>query len=389
MESREGAGNGTGFNRGRRLFLGGVVGAGIVGALDSCGFAGSGKPDGVRGSNAEGDDPNSTTTVTPKAEAPLRENEFGASAYVQVWEGVDYPEDANLSGLEARIAFATPNESGGADLPPELNANTYPSVVRLLQSAGAVTLSLGGGGANDDERLRLHANWLQASSNPDLFAKSVASNVDAASERIGREVTGVDFDWEYPEGPDGITAIATAIKTCLPHLRLSAAVPAFWMADMYDGATDFFDMLNDISVMTYGAFGPYEPFLSGPIAPTDWQLDALNTWQTRVGAANAGKLAIGFPTYGYYFTGIDNYNQQVDNSAAALLYPEALAEGELIRGAEGSGSDMIRTNNGVISVLTPESMRSAIARAKEIGVNRQMIWSARGFTPEHHSVLVS
>jgi GH18 family chitinase len=80
--------------------------------------------------------------------------------------------------------------------------------------------------------------------------------------------------------------------------------------------------VDDLHVMTYDENGGIGHQPSGYVASGQWTIDCVGEWVKRVG--DPGKIKVGYPTYGYIYTGATKVGETY-KSSREVLYPQAPA----------------------------------------------------------------
>ena len=241
-------------------------------------------------------------------------NTFWVSAYYAGWTQDAMPASVvDYSALTHVIHFClVPNSDGTFNSSD--NSITHPNVLDVVARTHAagkkIIISVGGGGT---ESAFLGAT---SAANLNKFLTNLVTFMTT------NHYDGMDIDWEPLNDPDTnqyaqfITGLHTAFQAITPQPLLTAAV-----GDWYGQTGEYpllaamqgwFDQLN---IMTYDISGPYDGWVTwynsplynggynfpggGGQIPCD---DTLVSKFTTAGIA-PGKLAVGIPFYGYYWTG--------------------------------------------------------------------------------------
>lgn len=309
--------------------------------------------------------------------------------YLPTWlEPDQYKRIAALPLSERRvdvvIAFVEPTSDGRVrdiTLPPGLLA-----VVAGLDEDARVSVAIGGWGGNDAIRQQILSGFRAASLDPAKFADDVAGMANNAGQKLGRPVTGIDIDWEYPERSQaaGLSGLIAAVRSKLPGVTISLAVPADANTEGFAEALPSLSRNADrLHVMTYDQTTPYDGIgaSSGPVASTGWVVDTYRAWQGR--AAKAGgslEVVVGFPAYCYSYEGAkasgdryaDGYETPWNEVELTNIQPQA------------DGSSAITSPSAWRSCYTPTDVRRTRSILAE---NNQQaatfVWSAEGLTSDY------
>lgn len=309
--------------------------------------------------------------------------------YIESWDTDDvYARISQLplaADTDLAIAFAVPTVDGGVT-PPNVSEGLRTVVGRLDPNAG-IALAVGGWGGTDAEHQDILLGFAAAARNPDAFSAEVARTAQQTGAELGRTVTGIDIDWEYPTAGQAqdFAAVAVALRKALPEARITAAVPAGHDLEGIQTALPAVrDAIDGFHVMTYDENTPFSGpgSTAGPVATEQGMLSAFRQWQAALSTAgiDPSKAALGIPTYCYAYTGVTAAGQP---SQGGTQMPYVEVENQnLTSQADGSSAGVV--NGAWTTCLTPDDARQIVAAAPP-GTNL-FYWSAEGMTPAYLTI---
>ena len=308
--------------------------------------------------------------------------------YIETWDdSATYARIGALplANVDLAISFAEPTADGG------LTAPTVPdglrSVVNRLDPNAGIVLAVGGWGNTDQDHQNILRGFAAAANDPDGFAGRIAQVAGQTGASLGRPITGIDIDWEYPTEPQaqGFAAVAEAIKKAMPDARVTAAVPSDHdLQGIDDALPELKNAIDGFHVMTYDEHTPFDGAGSsaGPVATEHGMVGAFQQWQARLTAAgiDPGKAAMGIPTYCYEYTGVGAAGQP---SRGGTEVPYTQVEGQGLQ-AQPDGSSAAVVNGAWTTCLAPEDAQRVV-HAAPAGAD-VFYWSAEGLTPAYLSI---
>ena len=308
--------------------------------------------------------------------------------YIETWDNSDvYARIGQLplANVDLAIAFAVPTAAG--ELTPPTIPDGLKAVIGRLDPDAGITLAVGGWGGTDADHQNILEGFAAAARNPDAFAAQLAEVVGQTGTALGRPVTGVDLDWEYPTAAQAqdFAAVANAVKKVLPAARLTAAVPSDHdLSGIQAAIPAVKNSIDGFHVMTYDEHTPFDGpgSSSGPVATEQGVLSAIEQWRSRLTDAgmDANKAALGIPTYCYQYTGVTAAGQPV-RGGTQVPFPDV--PGQVLQSQpDGSSAGVV---DGVwTTCLTPDDARQIAAAAPAGTV--LFYWSAEGLTPAYLAI---
>jgi GH18 family chitinase len=290
-------------------------------------------------------------------------------AYVPNWidlpafaETIDYAKITHLN-----VAFENPVNDGG-----ELSFN--PLDEALLTKARAknvpVLVSLGGGSASEDRKMRARFALLLADGKCASFVAALADYV------VRHGFAGLDVDLEGPaiDANYGtfVAGLAAALKP--KGKLLTAALSQGYGGDKVpDAAFAHFDFVN---VMAYDATGPWNPKKPGQHSSLEFARETVSYWLAR--GLPKEKIVLGVPFYGWGF--------------GAAFRKDDYAYSAIV--AAHRGAEKVDQAGETIWYNGLPTIRAKVAYVKERGLCGVMIWSldqdakgAAALLPAIHDVL--
>ena len=309
--------------------------------------------------------------------------------YIETWD--DSATYARISALplannvDLAISFAEPTADG--DLTPPNIPDGLRSVVSRLDPNAGIVLAVGGWGDTGEDHQNILQGFAAAAKDPDGFAGKVAQAADQTGAALGRQITGIDIDWEYPteSQAQGFAAVAEAIKKAMPGAHVTAAVPSNHdLQGIEDALPDVRDTIDGFHVMTYDEHTPFDGAGSsaGPVATKQGMLSAFQQWQGRLTAAgiDSGKATMGIPTYCYEYTGVRAAGQPTQGGTEL---PYTQVEGQGMQ-PQPDGSSAAVVDDAWTSCLTPEDAQHVVDAAPA-GTD-VFYWSAEGLTSAYLTI---
>jgi GH18 family chitinase len=309
--------------------------------------------------------------------------------YIQTWD--DSATYARISALplannvDLAVSFAGPTADGGLT-PPSIPDGLRSLVSQLDPNAG-IMLAVGGWGGTDEDHQIILQGFAAAAADPDGFAGEVAQAAAQTGAALGRKITGIDIDWEYPieSQAQGFAAVTGAIKKAMPGVHLTAAVPSNHdLQGFADALPEVRNTVDGFHVMTYDEHTPFDGVGStaGPVATTQGMLTAFQQWQQRLTAAGIDptKADMGIPTYCYEYTGVQAAGQPSQGGAEV---PYTQVEGQGLQ-PQPDGSSAAVVDGAWTTCLTPEDAQH-VTDAAPTGTD-VFYWSAEGLTPPYLTI---
>lgn len=290
-------------------------------------------------------------------------------------------EFADIASNLGRIVLSFDKPSATGEIDPLNITSALESLISTVGSETELSIAIGGWGESDEIHNQMNVNWRIAVNNPEFFAAAVAKRVDDLETQTGREVNGVDFDWEYPMDEserEGYTALIAAVRGRLPDAHLTIAIPP-WPSNIDLQELDAY--INEFHIMTYDHAGGWSP-MADDIAPGKWVIETMDTMIRQNGLSPA-KVKIGFPTYGYIFNGASQRGD-IFTDTSGIGYNQILAGGAVIDNPEGLTSECTIQGNWT-SCLSPEMARLTYLEILKLypDIGGAFFWSASGLTKEH------
>ncbi len=218
--------------------------------------------------------------------------EFRVVAYVPNW--IDLEAFAKTIPYEKlthiNVAFENPiNDEGELSFHPRNEA--------LISAAHAakipVLISLGGGSASDDSKLKARYFDLLSLAKRGAFARKLADYVTE------HQFDGLDVDIEGPSINEDYGAFVEALAKCLKpagKLLTAALSQGYGGKNVPDSVFEHFDFVN---IMAYDGAGYWDPGSPGQHSSFDFARSNVSYWLKR--GLPRSKAVLGVPFYGYGF----------------------------------------------------------------------------------------
>lgn len=326
------------------------------------------------------------TAFTATAAGRLLMAESATGARIDNWESGAYlPLWSNGQKTASRIdlheldriyaAFAIPNTQGEVDLNYDLDPMVEALGGKALSTE--VFLAIGGWGEYNNA-------WLAAARKPELFAASTKEIMNMIKKETGIKVTGVDLDIENLKSGNlpvnMVGTLATALRNEIPGTKVTAAVHAD--VNYFDGNPKKLNSVIDrFNVMTYDLNGPGWSPKAADLAPGKWVKASIDKWVKTVG--NAGKIAVGFPAYGYVYHGAkkrgDTHKVTKDDPAVLYRLLKNVVDNDKTLTSEA------KFNGSWVSTLSPRIEGKIVATLlkKYPDLGGAFVWDTDGMVPAH------
>jgi GH18 family chitinase len=283
-------------------------------------------------------------------------------AYVPNWvdllsfaETIDYAKVTHLN-----VAFENPTNDHG-DL--SFDAKDEALLAKGREHGVPVLVSIGGGSASEDRKLRARYTSLLAAPNRARFVAGLRDYV------IRHGFAGLDVDLEGPaiDASYGafIADLAVALKS--KDKLLTAAISQGYGGDKVpESVFAHFDFVN---VMAYDAAGPWNPKGPGQHSSLEFAKKNVSYWLAR--GLPRQKAVLGVPFYGYGF-GAAFRKDEYPYKKIVAAYP---------------GAEQLDQAGETIWYNGLPTIRAKAAYAKEEGLGGVMIWSLDSDAPGEKSLL--
>ena len=213
-------------------------------------------------------------------------------AYVPNWidlrafaETIEFGKVTHLN-----VAFENPVDDGGA---LSFNPQNAVLLTRAQAQGVKVLVSIGGGSASGDKKLRARYFDLLGEGKRAAFAARLAEYVTAHG------FDGLDVDLEGPSINQDYGAFVAALAAAMrPRGKLlTAALSQGYGGDKVPGSV--FAQFDFVSIMAYDGAGPWQPKVPGQHSSLEFARRNVGYWIGR-GLAKE-KAVLGVPFYGYGF----------------------------------------------------------------------------------------
>lgn len=281
------------------------------------------------------------------------------------------------------ISFGIPNPDGSIELPAI--SGSCVRMIKKLGEASQFSLAIGGWGGNENVHQKILDNFGEASKTPEVFADGMIAASEEISTVIGKPLSGIDLDWEYPnvdQAADVIRLVA-ALKAKMPDGHISMAVPA---SGYKIPVRPLVPNVDAFHVMTYDHAGPWLN-KAGDIAPATWTMDKVDEWVNNLGEES--KVVVGYPAYGYQYPGAKKSGDSYELTPNAHVLYRDIPKTAIVdkTGIENPSYAML--SGAWASIVTPHDIAEtqSLLRTKYPNLGGSMIWELQGMVAEHFDAL--
>jgi len=282
------------------------------------------------------------------------------------------------------LAFALPESDGSIAL-PAINSDLR-NLLAANRSHTKVGLAVGGWGDSNAQHAANLQGWRAAINNPKMFVKST----NKAVEQLG--IDELDIDIEFPTADQAgrpLTEFTQQLREGLPtDVRIAMAVSSNLISNPtianYQFGKNGLDV-DELHVMTYDENGGLGHQPAGYVASGPWTIGCIDQWVARVG--DPSKIRVGYPTYGYEYTGVTEVGETYKTSSE-VLYPQAptSAINNNYRNLTTAGKV---GEDGWASFMSPSIIQATQERILETypDIGGAFLWSAEGLIQAHLNAL--